>query len=164
MLFATIGDIFRAHSVVGSASPWHGEGQGFESPWVHLMKIFIICSKKFYSRVSGIKSQLENNKHIVELPNSFDNPEKENEIRDMGNEAHSKWKGEMFKHSFEVIKNCDAILVLNFEKNGIKNYIGGATFLEMYDAFRLNKKIFLYNDIPEGILKDEINGFGPSCN
>lgn len=25
----------RAHSVVGSASPWHGEGQGFESPWVH---------------------------------------------------------------------------------------------------------------------------------
>jgi hypothetical protein len=31
----------------------------------------------------------------------------------------------------------------------------------MYDAFRLGKKIYLYNDIPEGILKDEIIGFSP---
>jgi hypothetical protein len=43
----------------------------------------------------------------------------------------------------------------------MKNYIGGATFLEMYDAFRLGKKIYLYNDVPEGILKDEIVGFDP---
>lgn len=53
------------------------------------------------------------------------------------------------------------MLVLNFKKAGISNYIGGATFLEMYDAFRLNKKIFLYNDIPDGILRDEIVGFSP---
>ena len=68
--------------------------------------------------------------------------------------------------SEEVIKNVDAVLVLNFnkEKNGIiyNNYIGGATFLEMYDAFRYNKKIFLYNDIPQGILHDEIVGFSPT--
>ena len=42
-----------------------------------------------------------------------------------------------------------------------KNYIGGATFLEIYDAFRLGKKIYLYNDVPEGILYDEIQGFNP---
>ena len=34
-------------------------------------------------------------------------------------------------------------------------------FLEMYDAFRSNKKIFLYNDAPDGILKDGIMGFDP---
>ena len=50
---------------------------------------------------------------------------------------------------------------ITFRKNGIPNYIGGATFLEMYDAFKLNKKIFMYNDIPEGIMKDEIIGFDP---
>jgi len=55
----------------------------------------------------------------------------------------------------------DAVLCLNYDKNGIKNYIGGATFLELYDAFKLNKKIFLVNDIPEGILKDELIGFSP---
>ena len=54
---------------------------------------------------------------------------------------------------------------MNFdkEKDGqvLKNYIGGATFLEMYDAFRLGKKIFLYNEIPNGMLFDEIEGFNP---
>ena len=55
----------------------------------------------------------------------------------------------------------DAVLVLNYDKNGNKNYIGGATFLEMYEAFMNDKKIYLYNDIPEGMLYDEIEGFSP---
>ena len=59
----------------------------------------------------------------------------------------------------------DAVLVLNYdkEKNGVvyKNYIGGATFLEMYDAFRMDKKIYMMNPIPDNILYDEIAGFGP---
>ena len=71
----------------------------------------------------------------------------------------------MYKQSEELISNMDAVLVLNFdkEKDGeiFKNYIGGATFLEMYDAFRLHKKIYLYNSIPEGMLFDEIQGFNP---
>lgn len=67
----------------------------------------------------------------------------------------------MFKQSEKLISKMDSILVLNFNKNGIDNYIGGATFLEMYDAFKLNKKIYLYNPIPEGMLKDEIIGFNP---
>ena len=33
--------------------------------------------------------------------------------------------------------------------------------LGIYDAFRLGKKIFLWNEIPDGILKDEIDGFSP---
>ena len=31
----------------------------------------------------------------------------------------------------------------------------------MFLRYLQNKKIFLYNEIPEGILKDEIDGFGP---
>ena len=71
----------------------------------------------------------------------------------------------MFQQSDDTIKNMDAVLVLNYDKckDGkiYKNYVGGATFLEMYDAFRLDKKIYLYNDIPTGMLFDEIQGFGP---
>ncbi len=74
---------------------------------------------------------------------------------------HAAWKAQMFRQSAEVIEKIDAVFVLNFEKNGIKNYIGGGTFLEMYDAFRLGKKIFLYHAVPEGILHDEILGFDP---
>ena len=67
----------------------------------------------------------------------------------------------MYRKSLEIIKKMDAVLVLNYDKNGNKNYIGGATFLEMYEAFMNDKKIYLYNDIPEGMLYDEIEGFSP---
>ena len=125
------------------------------------MKIFVICSKRFYDRIPEIKKCLEDKKHEVELPNCFDDPSAEEKYRGLGLEEHAKWKSGMFKHSIDVIEKNDAVLVLNFKKEEIENYIGGATFLEMYDAFRLGKKIFLYNDIPEGMLKDEIIGFSP---
>ena len=70
-------------------------------------------------------------------------------------------KGEMFKRSRERIKAMDAVLTLNFDKNGKKNYIGGSTFLELYEAFMEGKDIYLWNEVPEGILFDEISGFAP---
>ncbi|MDP3992633.1 MAG: hypothetical protein Q8Q05_00195 [bacterium] len=36
-----------------------------------------------------------------------------------------------------------------YDKHGIKNYIGGNTFLEMGFAHILNQKIFLLNPVPE---------------
>ena len=126
-----------------------------------MLKILIICSKAFYDRIPDIKNRLEANNHIIYLPNCYDNPGMEAEMRNLGKDEHSKFKAEMFKQSEELINQMDAVLVLNFNKNGIENYIGGATFLEMYDAFRMNKKIFLYNFIPEGMLKDEVIGFNP---
>ena len=125
------------------------------------MKIFIICSKKFYDKVSDIKGELENVGHEITLPSCFDDPATEDRHRNLGKEAHSKWKAEILKHSTDVIGDNDAVLVLNFKKHDRENYIGRATFLEMYDAFRLGKKIFLYNDVPGGILRDEIIGFDP---
>lgn len=125
------------------------------------MKIFIICSKAFYNKIPKIKAKLEEYGHEIYLPNSYDNPGLEQETWDLGEEEHRKFKSKMLKKSEEKIKSMDAVLTLNFEKNGISNYIGGATFLELYEAFRYNKKIFLYNQIPEGMLYDEIHSFGP---
>ncbi len=125
------------------------------------MKIFLICSKTFYDKIPGIKNTLEDRDIEVTLPNCFDDPTTEEKYRKLGNSEHSKWKAQMLQHSTDVIEANDGVLVLNFEKNGIKNYIGGATFLEMYDAFRLGKYIFMYNEVPDGILKDEIMGFDP---
>ena len=126
------------------------------------MKIFIICSKAFYDRIPEILQELLTAGHDITLPNSYDNPGMEDHMRSLGPEEHAKWKSEMIRHSTDVIQDIDAVLVLNFDKNGVKNYLGGATFLEMYDAFKLNKKILLYNDIPEGIWRDESIGFKPT--
>ena len=129
------------------------------------MKILIICSKNFYDRIATIKTELEQKNIEVFLPNCYDNPQAEAEMLQLGKEEHQKFKARMYRQSEETISNMDAVLVLNFDKNKngiiLKNYIGGATFLEMYDAFRLNKQIYLYNDIPEGMLFDEIQGFAP---
>ena len=129
------------------------------------MKILIICSKRFYGNIPNIKNELEQKNIQVFLPNCFDDPKTEERMWNLGKEKHQEFKAQMYKQSEETIKNMDAVLVLNFDKitdeKIEKNYIGGATFLEIYDAFRMNKKIYLYNDIPEGMLYDEIQGFAP---
>ena len=129
------------------------------------MKIMIICSKKFYSEIERVEKILKENGHDIYMPNCYDAPDTEDKMKKLGKEEHQAFKAKMYKQSEDAIKQMDAVLVLNFdkEKDGkiAKNYIGGATFLEMYDAFRNNKKIFLYNDIPEGMLFDEIEGFSP---
>lgn len=60
------------------------------------------------------------------------------------------------KHNFikwwhDCIASGDAILVCNYDKKGIKNYIGGNTFLEIGFAHVNDKKIFLLNPVPEGV-------------
>jgi predicted adenylyl cyclase CyaB len=126
------------------------------------MNIFILCSKHFYNKIPIIKEELEKAGHIIKLPNSFDSPFKEEEMKKKGLEDHIKWKGEMIKRNKKNISSNDAVLVLNFDKNGETNYIGGATFLEIYEAFDMNKKIFFYNPIPDNkYFKDELTGINP---
>lgn len=129
------------------------------------MKILIICSKVFYDQIPMIKNSLENMWHEIFLPNCYDKPNTESEMWKLWWDCHSAFKSRMFKQSEEVIRWVDWVLVLNFDKilDGMvfKNYIGWATFLELYDAFRFWKKIFLFNDIPVWILFDEIQWFSP---
>jgi hypothetical protein len=124
------------------------------------MKILLICSKAFYGELNEYKFKLEKLGHEIFLPNCHDCPETESKFR--GTPEHHVFKAKMFRQSEETIKNMDAVLVLNFNKNGQENYIGGATFLEIYDAFRMNKKIYFVNDIPNNMLKDELIGFNPT--
>lgn len=76
------------------------------------------------------------------------------ELEDIGNgvEHHEiKRKYGYIKWWHNSIKNSDAVLICNFDKNGIKNYIGGNTLMEIGFAHVNDKKVFLLNDIPEGV-------------
>lgn len=66
----------------------------------------------------------------------------------------------MHRH-FEKIKNSDAILVCNYTKNGIENYIGGNTLIEIGVAAYAQKILYILNAIPEVSYKDEIFGTKP---
>ncbi len=126
------------------------------------MKIFLAASKHNYQKIPPIKEQLEKAGHELTLPNSYNEPMKEEEMKILSQEDHIKWKSGMMKKDKENISPQDAILILNFEKHSQPNYIGGATFLEIYTAWEMNKKIFLMNPIPEGMLKDELIGMNPT--
>ena len=63
---------------------------------------------------------------------------------------------------WRLMQGADAVLVLNLDKHGIKNYIGGNTLMEIGFAHVLNQKIFLYNSIPEiPYYKSEIEAVQP---
>ena len=124
------------------------------------MKIFIASSKHFYDRIMPIKENLELRGHEITLPNCFENPFEEEEM-ESGSEEHVNWKDEMMRRTDASIAPQDAILVLNFEKNGIPNYIGGATFMEVIKAWEMNKKIFFYNSLPNCSFSDELRGMSP---
>ncbi len=58
------------------------------------------------------------------------------------------------KSCFNKVAASEAIVVLNYPKNGIDGYVGGATLMEIGLARHLDKKIFLLHEIPaENILR-----------
>lgn len=71
----------------------------------------------------------------------------------------------IFEH-FDKILESDAILVVNQEKNGVKNYIGGNTFAEVMFAYYYKKKIFFLNPIPRhemfSYIIDELETVNPT--
>ncbi len=136
------------------------------------MKITICASIAFYNEMLETKKKLEALGHEVYLPPSEVKNEKgemisaseyyvERKIKENTAGWISDRKGEVIRLHFEKIENSDAILVLNYSKNNIDNYIGGNTFLEMGIAFYLKKKLFLLNDIPILSYREEILGMKP---
>jgi len=65
--------------------------------------------------------------------------------------AETKRKHNFIKWWHDCIKNGDAILVCNFDKHEVKNYIGGNTLMEIGFAHVNDKKVFLLNPIPEEV-------------
>jgi hypothetical protein len=60
-----------------------------------------------------------------------------------------KYNHDAIREFWKPMQDADALLVANFDKHGIKGYIGGNAFLEMGFAHVLNQKIYLLNPIPK---------------
>ncbi|HLD03020.1 MAG TPA: hypothetical protein VJC07_04955 [Candidatus Nanoarchaeia archaeon] len=136
------------------------------------MKITICGSIAFYDDMLKAKDELEEKGHEVKLPPTEVKDDNGNlipikkyyELRKKAKES-DKWiwdrKEEAMMWHFEKVNWSDAILVLNYEKNGIKGYVGANTLLEMGLALWLKKKIYLLNEIPEMGYTEEIRGMKP---
>ena len=136
------------------------------------MKITICGSIAFQDEALAVKEKLEKLGHEVKLwPTKLKNGQGElicakeyYKIRKTADD-NEKWvwdrKAEAVLDHFDKVACSDAILVLNYDKNNIKGYIGGNTLMEMGLAFFLKKKIYLFNNIPKLSYKEEILGVRP---
>lgn len=75
---------------------------------------------------------------------------------------YQKNNKDAIREFWREMQGADAVLVLNYNKKGIKNYIGGNTLMEIGFAHVLDQKIFLFNPIPEiPYYKTEIEAVKP---
>ena len=134
------------------------------------MKITICSSVEFAHKIKEIADTLTSLGHDVHIPTGakmiisgeLDLEKFKEDKEKHGDISLRKTIGSPIKRYFDKIKESDAILVLNLEKKGISNYIGANVFLEIGFAHVLDKKIFLYNDIPEGVnFRDEMEEIDP---
>jgi len=132
------------------------------------MTIAICGSLDFTHEINQIREDLEKLGFEVHIPISaekilrgefsLDEIKKEKES---GNFAERAIKYDSIRAYWEVVKGADAILIANYDKRGIKDYIGGNTFLEMGFAHVLEKPLYLLNGIPDMGYTDEIKVMQP---
>jgi len=118
------------------------------------MKITIIGSSYFKEKKIEIKKELISLEHEPIIHPHYEDfvAGRRQDIWkqvENGEHAQAKIENDYIMWYYNAIVSSDAVLVLNLEKSGKENYIGGNTFLEVGFAYVNNKKIFLYNDLPE---------------
>ena len=126
-----------------------------------IMKIGIIGSMQYTEKMIEARDELIKRRYeafVTNLAAPFiGKTDEEKEVIKL----HQKNNLDAIREFWKLMQGADAVLVMNFDKHGIQNYIGGNTLMEIGFAHVLNQKIFLYHPIPDGLLRDEINGFGP---
>jgi hypothetical protein len=133
-----------------------------------LPTITICSSASFYRQAVDVQAQLQKLDYRVIIPATA---EKMKHSGDFNVQHYKTWFGNkndyhkktaLMRGHFDEVKKGDAILVLNYEKHDIKNYIGGNALMEMALAFFLHKPIFILNEIPENSnFLEEIIGLNP---
>lgn len=118
---------------------------------------------QFHQEMREVKSRLEGMGYTVLVPKSIDFMDTQGYVHPQDDEERitAKIEHDFIREHFKKIEASDAILVLNYDKKGIPNYIGGNTFLEIGLAFWLGKKIYLLNPIPEMDYKTEMHAMQP---
>ncbi len=119
--------------------------------------VITICSSaNFYKHAVEIQKELEKLGFKAIVPHTAEKMKKSGNfdashyrtwLKDSSKYDRKTW---LMREHFKEVENGDVILVINDEKNGKADYIGGNALIEMALAFHLGKPIYLLNEIPEG--------------
>lgn len=128
------------------------------------MKVAICGSMQFHTQMRDVRKALESKGHTVVVPKGIELMDASGyKVPDVVEEKiQHKIEYDFIHEHFRKIEKSDAIFVLNYDKMGIINYIGGNTFLEMGLAFWLGKIIYLLKPIPDMDYKTEMHAMQPT--
>src|SRR3989338_8912845 len=113
------------------------------------MRIGIIGSMQFTGKMLDVRDKLRELGHdafVTELHKAMV-VKTDDEIEEI--KLHQKYNMDAIREFWRAMRGAYAVLVLNLDKNGIKNYVGGNTLMEIGFAHVLSQKIFMLNPIPE---------------
>jgi len=126
------------------------------------MKIGIIGSMQFTDKMLEVKNKLQELGHDAFVTDFHRAMVGKNDEEIEKIKLHQKYNMDAIREFWNAMQGADAVLVLNYDKNGIPNYVGGNTLMEIGFAHVLNQKIFLLNSIPEmPYCKTEIKAVKP---
>lgn len=112
------------------------------------MKIYVLGSNAFMKEMVECKDKLCELGHDGWIHPTYealvrgDMPEYLDRLAKIEERAAIKRENNYYKVHYKHILESDAILCVNLEKNGIKNYIGGNVLIEMGQAYVHDKKYF----------------------
>lgn len=113
---------------------------------------------KFFAEIERLKKELENLGFKVFAPSEEGTG---TDYSKLSKQEQANLKQDFIDKHIDKIKESDAILLANYAKNDIKDYIGANTFLEMAFAYILKKPIFILHGVPEQPNTVEIEGLKP---
>ena len=104
----------------------------------------------FYRDLVAVEEKLTAMGYRVMIPKSAMMMKRKNdfEVTHFKGVVPYETRAKLIRQNFREIKNCDAILVINNTKNGVRGYIGANVLMEIAVAFYFKKKIYLWNPIP----------------
>ena len=133
------------------------------------MKIYVLGSSHFMKEMVAAKNELCELGHEGRIHPHYEAFVR-GEMQDIierwrnGEEATLKREFNYLHDHYKNILDSEAVLIVNLEKKGISNYIGGNVLMEMGQAYVNHKTIYFLNGMPVGLpYMDEIESMEPIC-
>jgi len=126
------------------------------------MKIVICGSMSASKQMIELEKMLKIKGYEVVLPKNADKyASKELQAESSHESIKHKIDHDLIREYYLTIKDADAVIIANYDKGNIKNYIGGNSFMEAGFAHVLNKKLYFMNDVPDLTYSDELKALQP---